>query len=66
MNQMDDRCLMKHRVIHRMSQHTLVKEPHGKETPITYPKIIPIIVVTVSLPQSFDFLEAPLQTEQGN
>ena len=49
-----------------MSRHTIVKEPHGKETPITYPKIIPIIVVTVSLPQSFDFLEAPLQTEQGN
>lgn len=64
---MADRCLVQQEV-NRMSQHTLVRETEGKETPIKYPKTIPIIVVITSLPLllplPYDFLDAPLQTKQ--
>lgn len=64
---MNDRCLMQQEVNNRMSQHTLVRETEGKETPIKYPKTIPITVVIISLPLlPYDFLDAPLQIEQQN
>lgn len=55
---------MQQEVNYRMSLHTLVRETAGKETPIKYPKTIPITVVIISLLLPFDLLDAPLQTEQ--
>lgn len=39
----------------------LERETDGNETPIKYPKTIPIVVVIKSLALSFDFLENPLR-----
>lgn len=49
--------------IHILRNHTLERETDGNETPIKYPKTIPMMVVIISRALSCDFLETPLQTE---
>lgn len=38
----------------------MVRETDGKETPMKYPKTIPMIVVIISFALPFDFLKTPL------
>lgn len=63
MNQMDDTCLMQDWSMQIMRKHTFERETDGNETPIKYPKTIPMTVVIISRTLSFDFLETPLQTQ---
>lgn len=46
------------------TQQTLVSETDGNEIPTKYPNTIPIIVVSISLTLSFDFLTPRLEKQK--